>query len=768
MNFFGKLSLVCSRAAIVLLSLLIAIPAVAQFRLDRWKTHTSFNTVRDATIDSKGRIWAATTGGVVSFNPEDSTYLTFTNTEGLLTIDINTINYDPVSKSIFAGASDGTLEILDENTLTWKHFPEIRNSKNFPNPTINSIFFHDGMAYIAGGYGLAVFDIVRGVFVESITSGYDSIPQYTNTNQVIIHNDTIWVATDAGIAYAKTGSTIADPKSWTDITVREKLPDNAVKHILFYNDTLFAANARFISKFNSGTFTKLKNTDYDINSFALVGGKPVISQFWGLSDLSGSIIDFPKRGKDLEISGFVSLMNNQTDYLFVFYKENCMDALYNNIHIKLQPNCPSASIFSSLDVSPDGTLWSATDNTLAGRGFNRLNNGEWTRYNYDVMPEIKSNAYYSAKAFPDGRAAFSSWGVGFVIAEPTESGFEFNRFDHTNSPFVSVSADFDVAGEIEMDVNGDIWISVYGGVSNGPVLLKYDKNKNFTAFENKISPNRRSFYKLAIDHNGTKWLGSLEGMGLLYFNENNTPDNPNDDIYGSVTVSSHPSLIENTHTKLAVDNNGWLWVGSPTGICVIINPSAVLNDGNLIIRKFENSSKLKVLVNLKINDIHVDALNNKWLATPNGLWVLNPDGTEIIASLNTDGKDNPLTTNEIISVTTDFNSGRAFIGTRQGLFECMSLSVDPLSDYEISCYPQPYYPDNGDELVIDGLAPDTELKIVTVDGDFIQTINTSGRKAVWNGRNSAGSTVQSGVYLIIATSPTNNTQSTGKIAVIRQ
>ncbi len=70
--------------------------------------------------------------------------------------------------------------------------------------------------------------------------------------------------------------------------------------------------------------------------------------------------------------------------------------------------------------------------------------------------------------------------------------------------------------------------------------------------------------------------------------------------------------------------------------------------------------------------------------------------------------------------------------------------------------------------MIDGLAPYTDFRIVAVDGTFVIRITSIGRTTIWDGRDQFGNYVESGIYLILADSPSNNTKSIAKFAVIRK
>jgi len=212
---------------------------------------------------------------------------------------------------------------------------------------------------------------------------------------------------------------------------------------------------------------------------------------------------------------------------------------------------------------------------------------------------------------------------------------------------------------------------------------------------------------------------------------------------------------------LVVDKVGYVWIGTPRGVSVVVNPSQVLN-GNLNNLTIRSLSRL--IGEINVNDIMVDALNNKWIATSNGVWVLNPEASDTIAYINKG--NSALPDNDILSISTNPNNGTVYFATKFGLYEAKSLSVAPVPDYDIRCYPQPFNPAVDKELIIDGLADFSEVRILTAGGELINSLNTSSRKTIWDGMDKNGKKVKSGIYLLVATSASSKVSSVQKIAII--
>lgn len=90
-------------------------------------------------------------------------------------------------------------------------------------------------------------------------------------------------------------------------------------------------------------------------------------------------------------------------------------------------------------------------------------------------------------------------------------------------------------------------------------------------------------------------------------------------------------------------------------------------------------------------------------------------------------------------------------------------------------YPNPYKPNSGlghTEIYFDGLTSDVKIRIYTISGRLVKTIETAttGRYS-WDGRNEEGENVVSGVYIYIITSTipsaSGSNVAKGKIAIIR-
>lgn len=69
-------------------------------------------------------------------------------------------------------------------------------------------------------------------------------------------------------------------------------------------------------------------------------------------------------------------------------------------------------------------------------------------------------------------------------------------------------------------------------------------------------------------------------------------------------------------------------------------------------------------------------------------------------------------------------------------------------------------------ITITGLVENTQVKITDVAGNLVSETTSKGSIATWDGKNSFGQKVSTGVYLAICISPDGLQTSTAKILII--
>ena len=164
------------------------------------------------------------------------------------------------------------------------------------------------------------------------------------------------------------------------------------------------------------------------------------------------------------------------------------------------------------------------------------------------------------------------------------------------------------------------------------MLLKLsEKGKNpfqFPAFTLLvISQWANKWRNIAIDNNGTKWIGGYAN-GLYAYNESLA--NP----LKNITSEEQNNLPYPRVTALEIDNRNQLWVGTFSGLRVLYNTSGFFDDPNPTLNSIiilEDGIAQELLEYQTITDIEVDGSNNKWIGTVDaGVFYFSPDGQNTI------------------------------------------------------------------------------------------------------------------------------------------
>jgi len=741
-------------------------------KLEDWKTYTSLTDVRTITVDTEGKIWAGTTGGVFIYNTKGSSIEELRNTEGLLNLNISCIRSNDKDKSIFICSSNGIIQIHNSNG-TWDYVTDIISAK-FPDPLITDIEFINDTAYISGGFGLSKFNTKELVFIETVIK-FGTLTSGIRANDILFHDGYLWVATEEGVARTVTGASIANPSGWEVFSKSDSGTLSKAKFLMNYNDTLVVATENSICKFESSGFTLMQNSadNEKITGLSIIDGKLIYSTENDVYSLDNTSLNY---GKYRNINGIQAIPksgNGKTNLvaLFRYYGFSIFD---KDNETNILPNSPISNNFMNLDVDGKGRIWIATKpkSETDGQGFMMFDGNNWYNYNTWNNPLV-SNWALKIKSVSSGDVFVSTWGGGLLkLQEKIKTGnshqteFEITKYDTSNSPFtgaINTAPNFVICGEVVEDFSGKIWIINYGEGSTGPLITAMQIDGSFLTFNNLDNLTERQYVELAIDRYGTKWLGSNSfAKGLFYYNDNNTPENKSDDKFGKYTKSNNEGLLDNEINSIAVDKNGFIWLGTNMGLNFIYDSYPAKSGSKVSIRE------LTLLRNPFIHDIYVDAVNNKWIATNKGVWVLNEDASELLNPKILNSSNSPLIDDEVFSITSDPKTGVMFFGTKYGLSSARSLFAQSSTEYNISCYPQPFNPRKDRELYIDGLMENSDVRILTVDGTLVKEITAKGRIASWDGKDELGLVPNSGVYIVVGSSLTADGKGVGKFTLINK
>jgi hypothetical protein len=719
-----------------------------------WQNYVDLKSAKDIAVTSNG-IWSAAQGGAYFFNNLDSTFKTYSKAAGLNGTELTAIGIDSYGR-VWFGSANGLIDVYDPQSNSFRSILDIFNSDK-TTKQINGISISGDTVFVATDFGISLIDVKNYIFYDT----YFKFGSFTSNIKVnnILYSDLIYASTESGVVIQKAGATnLSAPESWNVYNQTNGLPAGETNVIEFYNNTLIAGTNSGLFSFDGGNWQPYLNlTGNKIIDLLTIGNNLYLLDTAGTdqvliydgtttTQLFSTGSKMSKLGYD-PIMGLVAATN--------------LGILVNDKYVF--PNGPTANQFPNTTVDGEGNFWSASGKDVTGVGLYKYNKLSWENYNTQTYPDLYTNAYYSIFSAPDNSIYAGSWGQGFA---KIKNG-NITRYDASNSPMVGIiqNLNFIVITGFAEDSKGNLWIINLNAADNKSLYM-LTPDSIWYSFRNPLEQHVgfSEVHNLAIDQYGTKWY-SMSGdgsNGLFYFNEKGTYDDPNDDVYGFITT---PKLSSNSISGLVIDRRGDLWIGTGLGVNIITNLNSVVSSSNPQLNITSSFSVRQQTVNA----LAVDPLNQKWLGTNKGLFLLNTDGTQLISSLNIN--NSALLSDQIESIAIDDMTGRVYAGTAKGLTSFDTPSILPVESFNgLNIYPNPLVLKDGSNLItIDGLIRNTDIKIVTVSGKLVRQFSSpGGRTAFWDGRDENGILVSSGVYIIIAFDQEGNSVETGKIAVLKE
>jgi len=275
---------------------------------------------------------------------------------------------------------------------------------------------------------------------------------------------------------------------------------------------------------------------------------------------------------------------------------------------------------------------------------------------------------------------------------------------------------------------------------------------------------------MVIDQANQKWM-LMRGHGLLVFNDNNTITNPNDDKSRKLNSNTGSGNLPGLAIlSFAVDQDGELWIGSDEGVAVIYSPENVFTGGNFDAQKIlvEQDGYVQYLLETEtVTAIAIDGANRKWFGTNRaGVFLMSSDGTEQILNFTED--NSPLLSNSITSI--DINEdGEVFFGTAKGIISYRGTATPPPPPGEqtdVYAFPNPVRESYNGPIAIKNVPSNANIKITDVSGTLVYSTIAEGSQAIWDGRNFSGDKARTGVYLVFISNSDGSETEITKILLV--
>ena len=770
-----------------------------------WHTISSMNDINDMTY-SEGLLVCATNGGVFKYDIDNGIIEKITNIEGLSSLSINKLTSDNHGNRIL-GSSKGILDIYNSNTLSFMYLYELQNKK------INGMIYQSDTLWVTADKGIGLFVYIDGEY--RFVDYYVNFPiMPTRLSAIQLFNNKIWVSTDKGLLFASSDAsniTLNDPANWSVYTTDSGLSNNRILGLSVINNELWIGSESGLSVINSTMnirieenwgrqvtdaaniiayssneeyFITAKNTLYKYNPQQ---GKTVVKQFSS---------EVTALAPDNQGEIWVGLINE--GYYYTTWEEpKRTDGLKSN-----------ASRYIIKD-SKD-RIWSSSGKykLTPSRGFSVYENELWK--SFDFSGSNWNRLGKSDVVFEDreGNIYICTWGGGIIILPEGENDFVYlhNYENSGNMYIINVDTtivvpipangeeyrgffdgangypDAEVIGAINEDANGNIWFSNFDAISSkylavtphdesGMISLDKEKWQYFGNNDLLSGITNGTINSIEFDDLNRVWLGTgVDGVYVLDYN--NTLYDKSDDIKYHLGINEN--LFSVDILSLDYDKNGIMWIGTQGGLNSI-DIYSVSNQSQILAYKHigDEAGENGPLGNW-INQIKVDAFNNKWIATSKGLSILpdNKSPWEQNAWIGYTTRNSGLVDNDVQSIFIDNKAGETVIGTENGI-SIYSGAYSELKDSysETIGGPNPYHLNRGKKYIIKNLMNNSIVRLYSINGKLVKALTVensgiNGGRAEWDGYDNFNHLVSSGIYYYLAYTNEGNSV-TGKIAVLR-
>lgn len=760
-----------------LFSLLFQVaPACAQ-SIGSWQIYPAY-TVCTYNIPVENRIYALMESNLMAYDTEDQSITTFDWMRQLNDVSIQFIRHSDQAHRIIIIYDNGNIDLLStENDDDVINLAQLKNS-SLQNKQVNNVEIVGSKAYVCTGFGILVVDMDNAI----ISNTYNL---ETNVTACTANENSIYAASAAGLLQGLLSDNLQDKHSWNKLNT-----SFSATYMDFFDGVLWAqiGNNLMISNADVSSFSRLiqiTNPKYWTKTAdkIIVGNNQNTFIFNSKEDYQTITGTFT--WNQLTVSGNTFWASDGYEGLQAYsLNDKAFQLTTSNIH----PNSPLHNYSYHLRYAGDLLMVAGgnrhyTATSRPGTAMLLNSDGTWINFDPNSVAELLPNEIYQdvTNVCQDPKDADH-----FYVGTTRSGIFEFRRdkcIGHVgieNSPMQSILPTvanpqwFTVGDGLQYDKEGNLWVlnCTQGAQDTTIRVMRPDGSwTGIPCAEVKSAPTLDNIF---FDSRGWAWITSrrMDQRGIFMLDYNNTIENSKDDytqLRGTLVNQDGTSYSPDGFFCVAEDVDGSIWVGTNLGPFLIPDPKTFRNSNFTFeqkkVARNDGSGLADYLLNgIPITAMAIDGGGRKWFGTQeNGIFFVSADSQEEIYHFTTE--NSPIPSNDIFDIVIHPSNGTVMFATDKGLCSFVSDATAPEEELEkdnIDIFPNPVDPDYNGPIIIRGLVENCEVKITSPTGQLIIKGVSNGGTFTWNGRNSHGDRVASGIYNVIA-----NTED-GKKAVIRK
>lgn len=749
---------------------IMAVSHVSAQAVGTWQTHLAYSEISKIAY-AGSTVYAVASGGLFSYNTSDGSIQTYDKAAVLSDCGVSDIAWCPQEGQLLIVYDNYNMDIMASDGSV-RSLPDYMNKLLTVDKTVNSITIEGRYAYLSTGFGILKIDMREAVVSDTYNIG-------KNVCAVAFIASEIYAATPEGIYEASADGNPADKAQW------KMLNSMAFTHIFNFKETLVAAynGAMGTVDVSDGAWTQFYMPWF--SDIAMGGDGRLICYGFDHTYVIKSATD----RQDLPLEFKAAAYSSSDDTYWVGTTDDHLSNISINgdgektVNIAgLRPDGPDYNYFGVMKHA-NGKLYTANgfyepERTACIQVYDR--NAGWTVY--DDYPNLTS-----------GQKAFSINAIDIDPADEThlvaatqvgvceyKDGVLATHWTMENSPLqpaATVNAasyrDYTLATALAYAPNGTLWIA--NSIAKSASLFALD-GQDWTSHHHSELMNTegysfaRMFDMVYDDSRSVLWIGSNDWRKLaltLY-----DPSTDQVTLFDSFVNQDGTSFTPEYVKCPARDDEGNIWVATAAGpFC--LSASVIDSGGDYFtqvkVPRNDGTNYADYLLDgQSITSIAIDGADRKWFGTEsNGVYLISADNMTQVEHFT--AENSPLLDNNIESIAIDTDNGEVFFGTAKGLCSYMSgvtRYAEEMSKDNVYAYPNPVRPDYSGKITIVGLTSDADVKIVTVNGTLVNEGRSTGGTYSWDGCDTRGRRVASGVYMVQTATSDGKKGTVCKIAFI--
>lgn len=761
-------------------SLLQVVPTL-KAAVGDWQSVGPVINVKKLVIHNS-RIFGATDGGILSVDWQNGNQELLTNTDFIDHIKVSVllwdehghlwIGYDHAPATITCHMSNGTIRSFDFG------FDQILAMDSQGNDLI--VAYKKGLTY-----GLAHF--VSTSEHVAFRDTYENFPETIDHIYSVAVTDSLILFSSSTRLYAgnRQSSNLKPASQW------HAMMDERVLAMTTYRNTLYVALSRDTRRLDSNGWISIPNfRGYTPLRFIYRDNTLMLADRWGIYELNGNSWDLfyssPNALNDVALSGDTLILAEQNQGILIKEKQGSFSR-------RILPNSPFASFYNAVEVDENGHVYFANRDGISiyypeSRSWHNLIradtlihiSGEKNTNSFSADTLAYTTILSTSTTIYDLLLAQNGYMYvtfeGFYIDYPrlnydpvVKPGplLVINREDYSDYTMVDTTNDIfhgseaSVGGEARYLIlrgmtetrDGSVWVANAHAANNEP-LVRFKPDGTVEKYSITDSENALEVLptELTTDQYDRVWI-SLQshpqndpitqgGIAVFDYRQN---------VWYRIT-SSH-GLINNNVLSIDRAPDGTIWVVTSGGIQSITPPVSITRFLEDIISNI--SSPLPAVSDANITKVRIDGRSNKWFLTSDGgVKVYLANSTWLNSGYGYTQENTPLLDSFVADAAFDKKTGMAYIATAGGINMVETPWAEEIQGTSaIKVFPQPYNSRVHERIIIDGLPDQSTVKVVTLGGEVLFTLDPSspyhfGRQIIWNGRLHDGNPISRGIYYL--------------------